>query len=96
MTIRRSGLLTLVAVAATFLGTIAESHAAGPFGLRRIYAPESPGYLTPVPVPAWVGHTHITYQPFQPHHHLWSHLDVYRRYEPGRALPSNVTRAYYW
>jgi hypothetical protein len=109
MTIRRTGLLALVAVAATLFGAVSASHAEGPIGLRRTNSPNhtnwvvegvdglgSRAYVMPRPVPEWVGHTHITYPPLHPHHHLWRHYDVIRRYNPGYALPANVTRAYYW
>jgi hypothetical protein len=109
MTIRRTGLLALVAVAATIFGAASPSRAAGPLGLWRTnslnytnWAVEgvdgfgARAYVAPLPVPEWVGHTHYTYPALYPHHYLWPHYDVTRRYHPGHHLPANVTRAAYW
>jgi hypothetical protein len=108
MTIRRTGLLALVA-AATIFGAVSQSHAAPPINLQGTDAPNytnwvvdgvdgfgARAYVMPRPVPAWVGHTHYTYPPLYPHNFLWRHYDVYRRYHPGHVLPANVTRAAYW
>jgi len=83
-------------VAATLSADFAsEARAAGPFAYRNNFY-ESHGtigsrmYPSPRPVPAWVGITNYTYEPFYPHNHLWSHYDVYRR---GNGT---VTRAFYW
>jgi len=88
-----------VVAAATLSADFAgEAQAAGPF--RRGYSPEgnyyephgaigSKMYPSPLPVPAWVGRTNYTYQPFYPHNHLWSHYDVYRK-------GGTTTRAFYW
>jgi hypothetical protein len=44
-------------------------------------------YPAPHPVPAWVGHTYFTYQPFMPHEFLYKHHRVYHRYyNEGRGL----------
>lgn len=44
-------------------------------------------YLAPRPVPAYVGHTYYTYQPFMPHEMLYPHQRVYHRYyDEGRGL----------
>jgi hypothetical protein len=109
MTIRRTGLLALVAVAATIFGAASQSRADGPLGLPRTNSPNhtnwvvegvdglgARAYVMPRPVPAWVGHTHYTYPALYPHHNLWRHYDVTRRYHPGHLLPANVTRAAYW
>jgi len=51
-------------------------------------------YVSPMPVPANVGHTFYTYQPFYPHHMLYAHKDRYHRYyDNGRGM--NRTRATY-
>jgi hypothetical protein len=52
-------------------------------------------YLTPRPVPAWVGHTYYTYQPFYPHHYMYWHKDTYHTYyDNSRGL--NRTSAHYY
>lgn len=44
-------------------------------------------YLSPGPVPAHVGHTYITYEPFMPHEMLYAHHRSYHRtYDEGRGL----------
>ncbi|MEM7477178.1 MAG: hypothetical protein AAF483_19520 [Planctomycetota bacterium] len=51
-------------------------------------------YLSPVPVPAWVGHTYYTYQPLYPHHYMHPHSDRFHNYyDGGRGL--NRTRVHY-
>lgn len=90
--------LFAVVALATLTGDFSPAaQAAGPIATRRggnnFY--ESHGtigsrmYTSPLPVPAWVGNTNYTYQPFYPHNHLWSHYDVYRR-------NGTTTRAFYW
>jgi len=58
-------------------------------------APNQPGagqipaqmYLCPIPrPPQYVGHTYITYPPFQPHEWLWQHRRAYYRYHPGGGM----------
>ncbi len=50
--------------------------------------------ICPIPVPAYVGHTTITYGPFMPQHLLYPHVDTYRQsYDDGRGL--HRTRAAY-
>ncbi len=50
--------------------------------------------VCPVPVPAYVGHTTITYGPFMPHHLLYPHVDTYRhKSEDGKGV--HRTRAAY-
>ena len=44
-------------------------------------------YLAPQPIPAWVGHTYYTYQPFMPHELLYQHhRSYYRYYNGGRGM----------
>jgi len=44
-------------------------------------------YLAPRPVPAVVGHTYYTYQPFMPHELLYQHnRRYYRYYDNGRGM----------
>lgn len=44
-------------------------------------------YLAPRPVPALVGHTYFTYEPFMPHEQLYQHHRTYHRYyDNGRGL----------
>lgn len=51
-------------------------------------------YLAPQPVPAWVGHTYYTYQPFYPHEMMYRHTDRFHNYyDQGRGL--NTTRVHY-
>jgi len=40
-------------------------------------------YVSPRPVPPWVGHTYITYQPLYPHEFMYSHHRTYHRYYNG-------------
>ncbi|QDV61364.1 hypothetical protein [Crateriforma conspicua] len=52
-------------------------------------------YVSPVPVPAFVGHTFNTYQPWYPHHYLYWHVDRYHNnYDNGRGM--NRTKAVYY
>lgn len=52
-------------------------------------------YVSPLPVPPYVGHTFMTYQPLQPEHYLYWHKDRYHNhYDGGRGL--NRTRAVYY
>ncbi|QDV26169.1 hypothetical protein [Aureliella helgolandensis] len=52
-------------------------------------------YVAPVPVPAWAGHTYITYEPLAPHEFLYRHTDRYHNYyDGGRGL--NRTKAHYY
>ncbi|HIF34376.1 MAG TPA: hypothetical protein EYG57_17475 [Planctomycetes bacterium] len=44
-------------------------------------------YVSPGPVPQFVGHTYITYQPLMPHQFLYPHVDKYHRYyDQGRGM----------
>jgi hypothetical protein len=40
-------------------------------------------YVSPRPVPASVGHTYVTYQPFMPHEYTYKHERSYYTYNPG-------------
>jgi hypothetical protein len=50
-------------------------------------------YVSPVPVPEWVGHTYYTYQPFYPHEMMHAHSQRYHSYyDNGRGLNSTRVR----
>jgi hypothetical protein len=52
-------------------------------------------YLSPRPVPPFVGNTFITYQPLMPHEFLYHHHRSYHRYyNDCRGL--NRTCVHYW
>ena len=52
-------------------------------------------YISPLPVPHFVGHTFNTYQPFYPHEFMYWHKNRYNNtYDNGRGL--NRTRALYY
>ena len=54
-------------------------------------------YPSPLPVPARVGHTYITYQPLYPHEFMYPHSRTYRRYaRPYGVVPVNTTRVVWW
>jgi hypothetical protein len=40
-------------------------------------------YVSPRPVPAFVGHTYVTYQPYMPHEFLYKHKRAYYTHTPG-------------
>jgi hypothetical protein len=40
-------------------------------------------YVSPKPVPANVGHTWVTYQPYYPHEFMYKHKRVYYTHTPG-------------
>lgn len=40
-------------------------------------------YVSPRPVPAHVGHTYTTYQPFMPHEYMYRHTRSHYTYNPG-------------
>ena len=40
-------------------------------------------YVSPLPVPANVGHTYTTYQPFMPHEYMYNHQRSYYTYNRG-------------
>ncbi len=52
-------------------------------------------YVSPLPVPHFVGHTFNTYQPFYPHEYMYWHKNRYHNfYDNGRGM--NRTRATYY
>ncbi len=53
-------------------------------------------YPSPQPVPARVGGTYLTYQPFYPQEFMYPHARTYRRFQRGQLVPMNTTRAVYW
>ncbi|MEO1528380.1 MAG: hypothetical protein AAFX06_23405 [Planctomycetota bacterium] len=51
-------------------------------------------YISPLPVPHFVGHTYYTYQPFYPHELMYGHKNRFHNYyDNGRGL--NRTRVNY-
>ena len=50
-------------------------------------------YVSPLPVPAHVGHTYYTYPPFYPHEIMYSHQRAWYTYHPGASWTR--TKAYY-
>ncbi len=51
-------------------------------------------YVSPGPIPQWVGHTYITYEPLYPHEFMYRHTSRYHSYyDGGRGL--NSTRVHY-
>ncbi|MEM6471504.1 MAG: hypothetical protein AAF802_18225 [Planctomycetota bacterium] len=52
-------------------------------------------YISPQPVPHFVGHTFFTYQPFYPHEYMYWHKNKFHNeYDNGRGM--NRTRALYY
>ncbi len=52
-------------------------------------------YVSPVPTPPSVGHTFITYQPFQPEEMMYWHTNRYHKYyDNGRGM--NHTKVHYY
>jgi hypothetical protein len=51
-------------------------------------------YVSPQPVPPFVGHTYITYQPLMPHEFLYKHHRTYFRYHPGSGVTK--THVHWW
>jgi len=50
-------------------------------------------YISPGPVPAEMGHTYYTYQPFMPHELLYKHQRTYHRYyDDGRGFTRTHVR----
>ncbi len=60
-----------------------------PVGYNYYYPPQAAGgwparlYLTPRPVPPYVGYTYITYGALAPHEYLYPHINVYLRNHPS-------------
>ncbi len=40
-------------------------------------------YVSPLPVPAHVGHTYVTYQPLMPHEFMYKHCRSHYAHTPG-------------
>jgi hypothetical protein len=75
---------------------------AGPDLFYNFYVPPGCGgvggqlYIAPRPVPAFVGHTYVTYQPLMPHELLYTHYhSYYRYYDCGRGM-TRVKTVYYY
>lgn len=49
-------------------------------------------YVSPLPVPAHMGHTYTTYQPFMPHEYLYHHKRSYYNYNPGAGWTRTKVR----
>jgi hypothetical protein len=49
-------------------------------------------YVSPRPVPANVGHTYITYQPFMPHEYLYKHKRTHYSYGCGAGWSRSKIR----
>ncbi len=71
----------------------ARNHYGNPDLFANYYAQANCGgiaaqmYIAPVPVPATMGHTYYTYQPFMPHELLYKHHRTYHRYyDEGRGF----------
>ena len=45
-------------------------------------------YVSPLPIPAHVGHTYTTYQPLMPHEYLYKHTRSHYSYVPGAPCAS--------
>lgn len=52
-------------------------------------------YLSPRPVPPFVGHTYITYQPLMPHEFMYAHHRGYHRYYNGGQGLTRTSVHYY-
>ena len=49
-------------------------------------------YESPLPTPAFVGHTWTTYQPFMPHEYLYRHTRSYYTYNEGAGWTRTKVR----
>ena len=49
-------------------------------------------YVCPQPVPAHVGHTYVTYQPYMPHEHMHRHRRDYYTYNQGSGWTRTSVR----
>ncbi len=49
-------------------------------------------YVSPLPVPASVGHTYTTYQPFMPHEYLYHHKRSWYNHNPGAGWTRTKVR----
>ena len=52
-------------------------------------------YLSPRPVPPFVGNTYYTYQPFLPQEHMYAHHRTYHRYYNGGQGLTRTSAIYY-
>ncbi len=52
-------------------------------------------YLSPRPVPQFVGNTYITYQPLMPHEFMYDHHRTYHRYTNGGLGLTRTSVHYY-
>ncbi|HEY5312797.1 MAG TPA: hypothetical protein VIK18_09765 [Pirellulales bacterium] len=98
--------LALVVTGAVLDGSAGQAQAqttcqVGPqFDLFYNYYVGPPGapaamFVSPRPVPTFVGQTYITYQPLMPNEFLYRHQRVYRRYAGG-VCPVNATSVRWW
>ena len=53
-------------------------------------------YVSPVPVPANVGHTYTTYQPLMPHELMYKHMRSHYAYTPGAGWSRAKVRYGTW
>lgn len=49
-------------------------------------------YVSPLPVPAHVGHTYTTYQPLMPHEYMYKHHRSWCTYHPGAGWTRTKAR----
>ena len=49
-------------------------------------------YVSPLPVPANVGHTYVTYQPLMPHEFLYKHKRSHYAHTPGAGWTRSKVR----
>ncbi len=49
-------------------------------------------YVSPLPVPAHVGHTYTTYQPLMPHEYLYKHTRSHYAHQPGAGWSRSKIR----
>ena len=52
----------------------------------------APMYVSPLPVPAHVGHTYTTYQPLMPHEYLYKHTRSHYAHVPGSGWTRSKVR----
>ncbi|TWT90933.1 hypothetical protein Mal64_13320 [Pseudobythopirellula maris] len=58
--------------------------------------PPAEMYVAPGPVPAHVGHTYTTYQPFMPHEYLYGHMRSYQTHHAGSGWTRTNVRYGTW
>ena len=49
-------------------------------------------YISPRPVPAHVGHTYTTYQPYMPHEYMYKHTRSHYAHAPGAGWSRSKVR----